>query len=141
MTKGAMSWTVVLSAIGVLCLFAGFVEQNRERAAPERETLIQVKDPVQLFEARPGDTIFANFELRNVSGREVKVLGGTSNCGCTAVLNKFPIELGSGGTATMRVRVITGDGDPSGFFEKAVKLFVNQSGTVPLLEVKIHVLK
>jgi hypothetical protein len=100
-------------------------------------------DPAPAFstEAREGETVSAEFDVRNVTGEPVKLLGATSTCGCTVVTSDFPVELPPDGHATVKVRMTVGSPDSAGRFAQSATLFVNREGAVPRLMIEVTVPK
>ena len=97
--------------------------------------------PAYVCKAHQGDIVMAEFTVLNTSSETVKLLGASSTCGCTTVEDNFPIELAPNAAQKIHVRVTTGPPESNGKFQKAVRLFVNNRGAVPLLIVAVEVSK
>ncbi len=92
-------------------------------------------------QAHQGNVILATFNVGNVTRDPVRLLGAESSCGCTVVLNDFPMELSPGATQRIEARVKVGQPGDNGKFIKTVQLLVNRGGNVPPLTIAVTVLK
>ena len=101
--------------------------------------LIAVDPAVFTSGAREGQTIIADFTVRNVTSQPVKLLGANVSCGCMVMMNDFPIDLSPGASKLVQVQLTVGKPNASGKFTKSLNLLVNRAGNVPPLVIEVTV--
>ncbi len=72
-----------------------------------------------------GEVAAAAVEVRNLSGREVRIVGGTSDCSCT-MIEDLPVTIPAGGTARVTVRLAMPAG--AGNFSRTATLWTDAPG-------------
>lgn len=103
-------------------------------------TLLEVTpSPAFACKARADELVKATYVVRNVTGREVNILGVRSSCTCATVGTEMPMKLAPGGEGRIELSVTVGDPGADGKFKKAVDLFVDSEGTVPPLKFEATV--
>jgi hypothetical protein len=131
----------VIVAVGFLAVLRVFSLQPLAAlvgAAPLQ--LLSVAPSKFVCNARSGELAHASVTVRNLSSESVTLMGAQSSCGCTTVLDKFPVELRSRATTTVEADVHVGAPDANGEFVRQVNLYVNRGGAVPPLIVEVTVI-
>ena len=131
-----------LPVLAALALAAASVAGVRMMtpASPGARTLLTVEpSAVARSEAAEGETVTAEFTLRNVADEPVRILGAPTSCGCTVVDSPFPLELAPGGTATILISTVVGTPGDDGTFTQRADLLVNRAGVVPALVTEVTV--
>jgi hypothetical protein len=71
-----------------------------------RGETLAISDPYLDFgTGKPGDTLKASASIRNWSSQPVRIVGGTSDCSCTALAD-LPLTIEPGGSAAVGIRLI-----------------------------------
>ncbi|MGB7068315.1 MAG: DUF1573 domain-containing protein [Pyrinomonadaceae bacterium] len=95
--------------------------------------------PKATFQARVGDTVTAEFTIKNVSDQSLRLLGANTSCGCTVVATKFPTELSPGESTNLKVQMTIEKPESAGTFKQEANLLVNREGVVPPLVIEAAV--
>jgi hypothetical protein len=90
----------LLAAAG--SLFFGSVEAAVAKLRGETVTVSPAY--VDFGAGRPGERLEATVTATNYTGEPVRLIGGTTDCGC-ATLDDFPIAIPPGGKANFRIRL------------------------------------
>jgi hypothetical protein len=100
-------------------------------------------DPTPVFhcQAKQGQTVTAEFSVRNVTDTPVRILGATAACTCAKVSTDLPIEIQPGATARIDVLVRVGPPNQERVFSNSTNLLVNRRGLVPPLVVSATVVE
>lgn len=92
--------------------------------------------PSATFQARDGETVTAEFTVKNITDEPVRLLGANTSCGCTVVTTEFPMELAPGESATLLANMEVGEPNADGKYIQQANLLVNRAGTVPALVIE-----
>ena len=125
---GAITAVLVLLGFGVAMLRLGSVAAVLAWAGGS--SVIVLAEPVVLDGVAPGTEVSAGLTVRNVSGRPVRVLGGTCDCLC-AVLHDLPVLLDPKECRDLRITVMT-PRQPGARFHHKICLYLSSPGP-PLL--------
>ena len=89
------------------------------------ERLFTTQSVLDFGPVRAGESAALVVELRNLTGRAVKVVGGTSDCSCT-LIEDLPATIPPGGTlrATVRLTMPAGQGN----FTRTATLWTDAPG-------------
>lgn len=85
--------------------------------------------------ARRGEERDLQFTIRNRTGKEVKILGTRSTCGCMATAEKFPISIGNRGQQDLTIHVWLTGKDSA--FEKRVDFYTDDDAN-PVVPVVVR---
>jgi hypothetical protein len=92
--------------------------------------------PVFACKAREGDTVVANFVVKNITSQPIKLLGIKAGCSCT-VSEGLPLHLAAGESGKVRVHVHVGHFDKTNMFTRSAEIFTNRDGTIPPLVIRV----
>jgi hypothetical protein len=109
----------VLSVGLILASFAGigaWVYGSPEVALAQLrgESVTVASGYVDFGVGQPGEVLEAQVEVRNLTKKPVKIIGGTSNCSCMTTQD-LPVTLASGETRTIPVRLRVQQSEPGVF--------------------------
>jgi hypothetical protein len=132
----------VLVSLALVSVIAAAVREwtGRPLSALFTPTLASVEPTRFSRAAREGETVVANFTVRNVSESPIRLVGAASSCGCTVIMTDFPVELPPGAVSVIPIRMTVGRPDGNGRFSKFATLLTNRRGTVPPLVVEANVI-
>jgi hypothetical protein len=117
---------------GAILVVAHFIAPNLLANLTAPPKLLDIDPPVYKCAAHAGETIQPVFSVRNVTDRDVKLLGAQTSCCCTTVNTKFPATLHPGETKQITLKANV-ESDAVGTFSRNAQLFVDRVGTVPTL--------
>lgn len=104
------------------------------------EQLLADFNPLTCAPIRPGATGDVEFTVRNVSWSAVKIIGANAQCDCL-VVDSLPLELASGASRQLNVRVRVDQNEKRDRFEQAVGLYVNLPNRRFVLNIPVVVSK
>jgi len=135
--RGACAPGGYFSAVVAALFIAAFVRVDM--GIPQLLTI----DPTPVFhcQAKQGQTVTAEFSVRNVTDTPVRILGATAACTCAKVSTDLPIEIQPGATARIDVLVRVGPPNQERVFSNSTNLLVNRRGLVPPLVVSATVVE
>ena len=105
-----------------------------------QSTFLQIRPLIADLSASRGQTVVQEFEVTNRSPESVTVLGATSSCSCTALLDDAPFALAPGESRIVRLGLTVTGQNEDGFFEQSSRLIVDRKGFVPALSANVRVL-
>jgi hypothetical protein len=85
--------------------------------------------------ARVGEDRDLHVTIRNQTGKDVKILGARSTCGCIAAVEKFPLSIVDGARQELTVHVWFTDKDSA--FEKRVDYYTDAESN-PVIAVAVR---
>ena len=129
----------VLAALALAAAAVGGVRMMTPPASGARTLLAVEPSAVARSVAAEGETVTAEFTLRNVADVSVRILGAPTSCGCTVVDSPFPLDLAPGETATILISTVVGPPGDDGKFTQRADLLVNRAGVVPALVTEVTV--
>lgn len=119
-----------LAAFGVL----RYGSTRHAMAALRGTPLVADADVKGFGRLRIGESAAVDFELRNMTGRTIHVLGARTSCSCVSP-GPVPFDLPPGGRRTLRL-IVTAPPRVEGPFEQGVWLFTDQANQQ---RIELHV--
>jgi hypothetical protein len=142
MSRSRQYVLAVLSPLAVAAVICGalyFLSGGRllPAALIGGPTLVSVdRSPKEAFSAREGDVVTAEFTVKNITDRPLRLLGANTSCGCAIVASEFPVELAPAASTVVKFEVHVDKPQSNGMFQQQAQLLVNREGTVPPMVIE-----
>jgi hypothetical protein len=126
-----MKWPINLIAVCLLLiggLFAVRAFISKPTLSALRGDLLYVEPSTTIItDAKVGETVRSTFMLTNVTDKKIRVLGANSTCGCTGIVG-LPINLESGETRDVEIRMEVGNPSVDGVYSQSATLLLDCKG-------------
>ncbi len=140
--RGTAMWGVACAAGGALLITAvlawgywEFGSLSSTVAYLNGERLLVDPGTLSFGTCRRGEERDLQVTMRNRTGKEVKILGARSTCGCMVTTEKFPLSIGDRGQQELAIHVwLTGK---DSLFDKRIDFYTDDEAN-PVIAVAVR---